>query len=757
MKNFAACVVAVLSVLCFSVPSADAQYAFDTLLDEMTDRDQLAKFPSSFSLLQASSHDTSATTLGGPDNFANNDFSKFLGTTTVNGRTEYILMQDTGAGAITRWWMTSSEDGTVRVYVDGNTTPVIAGGFKTTLAQNRAFGPKLAFRSLDYVMAGYDLYAPIPYSRSIKITYEGNPGTNATYYNINYRKYAAGTPVTSYAASNPTTYASQIAATNEKLSKPVAAGNISTKHPKSATLAAGQATVCDLGGTGAVRQIKLTANGADQAAALRDTYLELTFDGQCTARVPVGQFFGNGDGSSSKPYNAFEDFYRTVASDGTMTSRWVMPYQKAAQIRLVNNGRQNVIVSMQVDSGTWTWDSSSMYFHANIREEARIKTRGGNGTADFRAVTVRGPGVYVGSTLSLRNYSTQWWGEGDEKIYVDYMNADGVGSNAKPVIAGTGSEDYFGYAYAHPNTFTDTPFIAQPMGDGNYRLAGRTVNSRVHALDAVPFNRSFKFDMEVWHSSESQVDYGMITYWYGKPGTAAMRTVADLATDYRPNHNFTTQGGLQRMVGDGQWTYLSSSKANPSTTDAKTAPLSYGSVGDAGNDGYGGGQNKLNLAAISDRFISVAGSNNIGVQGGPGYHELALHPAGTESNMQNPFYGNAAMPFVVARWTAGTSSAGLANINGSIRNLIGGHDSVDFYIYVNGKLKFSAAASGATLPEAYFDIDVQLAKDSVIDFVLGNKGGGDFYGDESLLRANIFVEDTCAVQPKQDRVVRMSP
>jgi hypothetical protein len=184
--------------------------------------------------------------------------------------------------------------------------------------------------------------------------------------------------------------------------------------------------------------------------------------------------------------------------------------------------------------------------------------------------------------------------------------------------------------------------------------------------------------------------------------------------------------------------------------------LIYGRVGDAGNDGYGGGQNKLNLAAISNKFISVAGSNNIGVQGGPGYHELALHPAGTESDMQNPFYGSATMPFVVARWTAGASSVGLANINGSIRNLIGGHDSVDFYIYVNGKLKFSVAGNGATLPEAYFDIDVQIPKGSVIDFVLGNKGGGNFYGDESLLRANILVEDTRAVQAEQDRSVRRS-
>jgi hypothetical protein len=287
--------------------------------------------------------------------------------------------------------------------------------------------------------------------------------------------------------------------------------------------------------------------------------------------------------------------------------------------------------------------------------------------------------------------------------------------------------------------FTNTPFVAQSIADGNYQVGGRTVNSRVRSLDAVPFTSSFKFDMEVFHSAESQVDYGMTTYWYGKPGATAMRTVADLASDYQAGHNFSTQGGLKDTAGDGHWVYLSSSKANPSATDAQKSPLSYGSVGDAGHEGYGGGQNKHNLAAISNQFISVAGGDNIGVQGGPGYHELALQPAGNESNSQSPFLGTATMPFVVARWIAGDSSAGLGNINGSVRNLINNNDSVDFYIYVDGELKFSAAGNGATLSETYFDVDVTLAKGSVVDFVLGNHGGGNFYNDESLLRANILV------------------
>ena len=45
----------------------------------------------------------------------------------------------------------------------------------------------------------------------------------------------------------------------------------------------------------------------------------------------------------------------------------------------------------------------------------------------------------VGDTLALHNGAAAWWGEGDEKIFVD--------GETFPSHFGTGSEDYYGYSF----------------------------------------------------------------------------------------------------------------------------------------------------------------------------------------------------------------------------------------------------------------------------------------------------------------------
>jgi hypothetical protein len=724
---------------------APAQQNFGTLLEELADRDRLAVHPDgAYTQHQASSYDRRATSLGAPFNYANADTANFIRTTVVGGQTEYVLMEDTGPGALTRWWMTgdSNTTGELRVYIDGQASPILSGQMQNLISGSDAlFGESLSFQSRAGVASGHNLYAPIPYSSGVMVTYRGPvneiPGWNPpVYYNINYRKYQPATNVSSYAANSPSVYSQQVADANAVLATPAVTGNVANTYTVSGqSLAAGQSVSHQVTGNGAIRRLNVKVSGADEAAALKSTYVELVFDGQRTVRVPVGQFFGNGESAGSAAFNTFGDFYRKLEAGGELTSYWVMPFEDAAEVRLVNRGAQNVTVDLEVDSGAWQWDANSMHFHADYRAEENIATRGGNGTTDWTYLNARGRGTYVGDTLSVRNGSGGWWGEGDEKVYVDYLDANGAGHNSQPVHVGTGTEDYYGYAWAHGETFSK-PFIAQPIGQGNYSPA-TTVNSRVRALDAIPFDENFKFDMELWHWNATEVDFGATTYWYGEPGAASLRVAADLAGDYRAGLDLAG-GGVPDRAGDGEWVYLSSSMANPSHPAAQTSLLEFGAVGNAGHAGYGGGQNGHNLASISDEFVFDDGQLNDGIQGGPGYHELALQPAGNVAG--GPYGGNAARPFAVARWIAGESSAGLANITGSIRDFIASGDGVDFLIYVDGQLKFFAFGSGSTLPERNFDFDVMLTEGSIVDFVLGNNDQGNLFGDESLLSAMIWTD-----------------
>ncbi len=773
--------------------SAAGPIDLGTLADELGDRDTLAVHPDgAYTMHQASSHDPrnaeGYSSLGAPWGFANVDFGNYLGQVTIDGRKEWVVLEDSGPGVITRWWTTAIDGKTLdhrfRIYLNGSDTPAITATGTDLLGGNTlGFG-----EALDYTTPerGGNTYAPIAYQDGVRITWDG-PAThqgasstatvpdpnanhqvaNAVWYNINYRKLPKGAKVDSYSADDTTTFQANLQQANDRLLNLAVTGDVSQRHKDRQSVVDGGAVTHRLSGTGAIRRVQVKVTGADQVAALADAMIVLTFDNQQTARIPVGEFFGNGESDSKeKPYNVGSDYMRSVAADGVMTSYWVMPYRHNAEVKIENGSGQSIDVELEIDSGSWRWDENSMHFHADYRREDNILTRqapGGpwpgnagkqelysaEGDADFRFIDIRGRGVFVGDTMSIRNLSTgaglnTWWGEGDEKIYIDYLDADGNGSAAKPDHLGTGTEDYYGYSFGSGREFL-SPFVTQPNAAGNRSDRGAlTIQGRVRGLDAIPFDESFKFDMEVWKWREGKLDLSAATFWYGTPGSASMHVVADLAMDFKAAADGTRSGkaGIADTAGDGQWVYLASDKANPK--GAKTQELAWGKVGNAGNAGYGGGENgPNNLAAISNKYIFDTGPKNIGIQDEPGYREVQVHPGGGFEFGG----GNSERQYVVSRWIAGEPSAGLININGSIRNLADGGDSVDFYIYVDGVPVFEAKGNDdgdGMLPETYFDLDTTVGAGSTVDFVVGNNSAsGNPYHDESALRATILgIGDT---------------
>ena len=82
--------------------------------------------------------------------------------------------------------------------------------------------------------------------------------------------------------------------------------------------------------------------------------------------------------------------------------------------------------------------------------------------------------------MNIFNPTPAWWGEGDEKIYVD--------GEPFPSTIGTGTEDYFGYAWGDNHPYAN-PFHAQTRCDGP-GSKGNTSNIRYQILDSVPFQKS---------------------------------------------------------------------------------------------------------------------------------------------------------------------------------------------------------------------------------------------------------------------------
>ncbi len=411
-------------------------------------------------------------------------------------------------------------NGTLRVFLDEQATPVIEAPIADIVGGGQLTGPPLSegvSPETDPAQQGHNLYLPIPYAKHCKITYAtdapmdvGARQGEALYYQINYRTYESGTAVKSFSLDqlHDRPAPALLADVQGKLARSdgPSLDNLKREQVPAHDLK-GQPLSISLSGPAVVRRLMFKLSAADMQQALRSTVLQIKFDGEACVWCPIGEFFGGGYRGSP-----FRSWYAQVSADGSMSCFWSMPFQRNCEISLQNLSNQPVRAEGEVDYGSWKWDDRSMHFHSAWRQYTDIDTRShnktGGGHFDVNYVELKGQGVYVGDTLCLFNGASAWWGEGDEKIYVD--------GESFPSHFGTGSEDYYGYAWSKP-TFFESPFHAQPSGKGNVQ-SGYSVNSRYRGLDGIPFQKSLKFDMELWHWAETKMNFAPTTFWYARPG-----------------------------------------------------------------------------------------------------------------------------------------------------------------------------------------------------------------------------------------------
>jgi hypothetical protein len=264
-------------------------------------------------------------------------------------------------------------------------------------------------------------------------------------------------------------------------------------------------------GGNAVRTLEVQIDPQDAPQVLRSAVLEATFDGEPTVWCPLGEFFGCG--VRLKPVR---DWDRSVAADGKLTARWVMPYRESGRIAVKNLGKTGVSLKLAVAVDSWKWDDRSMHFHATWRHQDPIETKRAAGTMDWNYLEASGQGIYVGDTLTVFSPSPAWYGEGDERVYID--------GEKMPSHMGTGTEDYHGYAWGMARHF-DSPFISMPQRDsaGRDDWRGYTTTSRLRLLDGIPWRRSLKFDMEIWDWAATKLAYSAGTFWYALPGAGSNR------------------------------------------------------------------------------------------------------------------------------------------------------------------------------------------------------------------------------------------
>lgn len=549
MRLLIACLLATMSASVCSAAHGDEPITIESLLHEMTDRESLAQFPSpTYTCRQSSSYDRDSVSPDKPGWFANWDRSQFVRVEEKNGKKEYVLLDEEGPGAIVRFWTTwhgpggePFSNGTLRIYIDGKDEAEIQGPYVDMIGGGGLVGEPISHRVsplTQFKHRAHNLYLPIPYSSHCKIIYETDvpidPGARtgeALYYQINYRTYSKDTKVESFSMERLGELKQKIDQTQTILRQNKRPELGSSVKSLTGNIEPNKNISIELEGPSAIYAVKMTLSAKDLEQALRSTVLQIEFDGKATVWCPAGDFFGTG-----YKINPYSSWYTEVSEDGVLSCYWLMPFEKSAKVSLLNLGKQPVTIERgQVFTNPWQWNEQSMYFNASWKCWDQIEAKfangmTGQGAVDLNWVTITGKGQYVGDTLTLFNGAAKWWGEGDEKIYIDGEDF--------PSHFGTGTEDYFGYAWCRPEYFA-SPFHAQPDGGGNL-AGGFSVNSRYRMLDTIPFTKSLRFDMELWHWANTKMDYAPATFWYALPGAtcnaqpdpkAAQLAVAHIASD----------------------------------------------------------------------------------------------------------------------------------------------------------------------------------------------------------------------------------
>ncbi|MBN1851148.1 MAG: DUF2961 domain-containing protein [Pirellulales bacterium] len=237
--------------------------------------------------------------------------------------------------------------------------------------------------------------------------------------------------------------------------------------------------LADLEGPGEIRHLWFTIASRDRRYP-RNLMLRVFYDGSQTPSVetPIGDFFAAGNGMranvSTMPIE--------VSSYGrALNSYWRMPFGKRCQIEVHNQGPETMTVYFHCD---WlkldSIPDDIYYFHARYRQEYPAKP--------FSWYTIfegEGEGHYVGTVFSSQNNLASWFGETDDRFYID--------GEEVPSIVGTGTEDYFNDAWnlrLTSNLRVGTT-ICEPKG-----LERRITAYRWHIDDPIPFKRSLKVELE---------------------------------------------------------------------------------------------------------------------------------------------------------------------------------------------------------------------------------------------------------------------
>ncbi|HBC88554.1 MAG TPA: hypothetical protein DCZ94_16525 [Lentisphaeria bacterium] len=300
-------------------------------------------------------------------------------------------------------------------------------------------------------------------------------------------------------------------------------------------IGAGETRVlADIKGPGQITHIWMT-----QSKHYRECLIKITWDNAKFPSVlcPLGDFFGLGHGI----VNSYQSQFFTASTKSNcqfnqgcaLNCYLPMPFKERALVEIINESKETHGQYFYIDYETMDeLPDDAGYLHAEFRRtnpfggwahEIRANSPESNivnkeRTAwenNYVILETKGRGHYLGCNLSVTNFQGNWWGEGDDMIWVD-------GYKWPPDLHGTGSEDYLNQAWGMQNNAflhngssifegrtTLVPSDERPWNEGAYQTS-----YVFHIENPVRFEKEVKVTIEHGHGNHLANEMSSVAYWF---------------------------------------------------------------------------------------------------------------------------------------------------------------------------------------------------------------------------------------------------
>ena len=287
-------------------------------------------------------------------------------------------------------------------------------------------------------------------------------------------------------------------------------------------------TLAELKGPGCIKHFYCTTINTSRLI-YRKIILRIWWDNEKipSVEVPLGDFFCISN-CSVRPVNSLMMVVNQGSTDmytQGLNCYLPMPFAKSAKIEIeyqtTDEGDEALMAfwyHIDMERSNEMPRDDVGYLHAQWHREIKTQSsdsknknitlwQGTNlsGAENFVILNTKGKGQVIGLHLQIDNIAGDWYGEGNDQIFID-------GAKWPPSYPGTGTEEVFGGG-ACPNVEYSGPYTGFHLVS-NRNFSGKNAMYRWYIHDPIKFQKSVKMTIEHGHANNFENDYSSVVYWY---------------------------------------------------------------------------------------------------------------------------------------------------------------------------------------------------------------------------------------------------